>query len=73
LIATPTKAICDMIVATPNLRLQSVKAMQNYLTQDLRIDFDALKNLDKDIVRMCAETGKKKGELRLLEVLLAHR
>jgi len=26
LIATPTKAVCDMIVATPNLRLQSVKA-----------------------------------------------
>jgi len=70
LIATPTKAICDMIVATPNLRLQSVKAMQNYLTQDLRIDFDALKNLDKDIVRMCAETGKKKGGLRLLENIL---
>ena len=31
LIAEPTKAICDMIVATPNLRLQSVRAMQNYL------------------------------------------
>jgi len=66
LIATPTKAICDMIVATPNLRLQSVKAMQNYLTEDLRIDFDVLKTLDKDIVRQCIEVGKKKGELKLL-------
>jgi len=66
LIATPTKAICDMIVATPNLRLQSVKAMQNYLTEDLRIDFDVLKNLDKDIIRQCVEVGKKKGELMLL-------
>jgi len=70
LIATPTKAICDMIVTTPNLRLQSVKAMQSYLTEDLRIDFEVLKNLDKDIVRMCVEVGKKKGELiQLLKLL----
>jgi hypothetical protein len=66
LIASPTKAICDMIVATPNLRLQSVKAMQNYLTEDLRIDFDVLKTLDKDIVRECVEVGRKKGELMQL-------
>jgi len=63
LIATPTKALCDMIVATPNLRLQSVKAMQNYLIEDLRIDFDVLETLDKDIVKQCVEVGKKKTEL----------
>ncbi len=63
LIATPTKAICDMIVATPNLRLQSVKAMQKYLTENLRIEVEVLKTLDKDIVRKCVEVGKKKGEL----------
>ena len=66
LIATPTKAVCDMIVATPNLRLQSVKAMQNYLTEDLRIDFDVLKTLDREIVRQCIEVGKKKNELKWL-------
>ena len=71
LIATPTKAVCDMIVTTPNLRLQSVKAMQNYLTEDLRIDFDFLKTLDKDIVRQCVEVGKKKRELDLLLRLLS--
>ena len=69
LIATPTKAICDMIVATPNLRLQSVKAMQNYLTEDLRIDFDVLKTLDKEIVRQCIEVGRKKAELTMLSRL----
>ena len=71
LIATPTKAVCDMIVATPNLRLQSVKAMQNYLIEDLRIDFDVLKTFDKDIVRQCIEVGKKKAELELLLKLLS--
>ena len=67
LIAEPTKAICDMIIATPNLRLQSVKAMQNYLIEDLRIDFDVLKQLDKEIVRMCIEAGKKGNELKAFE------
>ena len=70
LIATPTKAVCDMVVATPNLRLQSVKAMQSYLTEDLRIDADALKTLDKSIVNQCIELGKKKNELRLLRTTL---
>jgi len=71
LIATPTKAICDMIVATPNLRLQSVKAMQSYLEEDLRVDFDAVKELDKNIVSQCVETGKKKTELEWLLKLLS--
>ena len=66
LIASPTKAICDMIVTTSNLRLQSAKAMLNYLTENLRIDFGVLKTLDKNIVRLCIEVGRKKGELRLL-------
>jgi len=66
LIAEPTKAVCDMIVATPNLRLQSVKAMQKYLTDDLRIDLDMAKGLDKNIVSQCVEIGKKKTELNVL-------
>ncbi|MDR1198255.1 MAG: hypothetical protein LBK94_04480 [Prevotellaceae bacterium] len=66
LIATPAKAVCDMIVATPNLRLQSVRAMQTYLLEDLRIDLDAIKNLDKSIVEQCIEAGKKKEELKCL-------
>lgn len=70
LIAEPTKAVCDMIVVTPNLRLQSVKAMQNYLTENLRIDFDVIMELDKNVVSQCIEAGKKKTELRYLESLL---
>jgi predicted transcriptional regulator of viral defense system len=66
LIAEPTKAVCDMIVSTPNLRLQSVKAIQNYLTEDLRIDFEVLKNMDAEIIRQCVDFGKKKNELTTL-------
>jgi hypothetical protein len=66
LLATPEKALCDLILAIPNLRLQSVKAMQVYLEEDMRIDFDMVKNLDKTIVEQCIEKGKKKLELNLL-------
>ena len=66
LIASPEKALCDLILCTNNLRLQSVKAMQNYLIEDLRIDFDILKNLDTEIIKQCIEVGKKKTELGLL-------
>jgi hypothetical protein len=62
-----------LIVATPNLRLQSVKAMQKYLTEDLRVDLEAVKNLDKSVVEQCAEAGKKKRELETLLDFLAHR
>lgn len=66
LIATPEKAICDMIVATSGLRLQSVKAMQIYLEEDLRIDLSAVEKIDVKIIRQCVEAGKKKTELEQL-------
>ncbi len=63
LIASPEKAICDMIVTTPRLRLQSVKAIQAYLEEDLRIDFSTIESLDTNIIKECIDTGKKKMEL----------
>ena len=74
MIATPEKALCDVILATPNLRLQSVKAMQVYLEDDLRVDFSALQNVGTEIVRQCSEAGRKKVELTLLlELLSEHK
>ena len=70
LLASPEKAICDMITTTPGLRLQSVKAMQTYLEEDLRMDFSSLAAFDNEIVRQCIETGKKKtGLVQLLKFL----
>jgi hypothetical protein len=66
LIAEPTKAVCDMMVITPGLRLQSVKAVQAYLEEDLRIDFSVIGSVDTGIVRQCIEVGKKKTELTYL-------
>jgi predicted transcriptional regulator of viral defense system len=70
MIATPEKALCDLILTTPNLRLQSVKAMQVYLEEDMRIDFSAVEQWNMEIVRQCVEEGRKRKELKLLERFL---
>ena len=70
LIATPEKALCDMIVETKGLKLQSIKAMQNYLEEDLRIDLSIIEHYDIDIINQCMELGSKKRELTLLYKLL---
>lgn len=70
LIAAPEKALCDMIAATPQLRIQSEKALVAYLEEDLRFDMPALENMDMNIVKECIHTGKKKEALKILLTFL---
>ncbi len=71
LAATPEKALCDLIVTTPRLRLQSTRALQVYLAEDLRMDEELFAQLDAGIIRECAATAhKKKPVLQLLTQLL---
>lgn len=70
LIATPEKALCDMIVGTTGLKIQSIKAMQLYLEEDLRIDLSVIDHYDIDIIKQCIDLGRKKRELALLYKLL---
>jgi predicted transcriptional regulator of viral defense system len=46
MVATPDKALCDLVVTTAGLRLRSIRAAQAYLIEDLRIDEAELKTLD---------------------------
>ena len=46
MVATPDKALCDLVVTTVGLRLRSIRAAQAYLLEDLRIDETELKTLD---------------------------
>jgi predicted transcriptional regulator of viral defense system len=66
LIASPEKALCDMIVATPRLYFQSVKAVGVYLEEDLRFEMEMLKDLDTSIIERCAGAGKKEKSLEYL-------
>ena len=67
LIASPEKAICDMIVATPKLRIQSAKAMREYLEEDMRIDISILEAIDFSIFDSVIATGVKRREIGLLK------
>lgn len=73
LIARPEKALCDVIVAAPRLRLQSPKAAETYLTDFLRIDPEDWRALNPDIIAECAEKAHKKNrDLATLHTLISH-
>ena len=63
LLASPEKALCDVIIYTPQLRLRSMIALQEYLRDDLRLDMDEFFKMDISIFRECALHNKKSEEL----------
>ena len=70
LIASPEKALCDFLMLSSNLRIQSSRAMKDFLENFMRVDMGVVAGFDEDIVRACIETGRKKMTLaRLLEVM----
>ena len=70
LIATPEKSLCDKIITSKNLKIQSVIAMRTYLEEDLRLDMSLLSSFDTDIIKNCLKFGRKKTELTQLLKLL---
>lgn len=59
LIATPEKALCDLVCFTPNLNLRYRKEIHDWLLNDLRFDMEALLRFDTSIMERCASVGKK--------------
>lgn len=60
LMATPEKALCDLILYDSYLPARSVKGLIRYLEEDIRFDMDELEHFDVEIIRECAEKGNKK-------------
>ena len=70
LIATPEKALCDLICYTPNLSLRSKKSLVTYLQDDLRLDWDRFLMFDASIISACLKYSKKQSILNnLLKIL----
>lgn len=63
MIASPEKALCDLITTTPNVRPRFVKSMQLFLEEDLRLDMDAFFAMDANVFRACAAVGKKRKDI----------
>jgi len=66
MMASPEKALCDLILSTSGLRLNSVKSVAEYVIHDLRIDQDSLLSLNLNIIEACALNGYKKEDMRNL-------
>lgn len=60
LMASPEKALCDLIQYDSYLPAKSVIGLIRYLEEDIRFDMDELSNFDVDIIRECREKGNKK-------------
>lgn len=66
MIASPEKALCDVILKMPQLLLRSQKDALTFLEEDLRFDTNALASLSITILQQCAEYGYKSGSIQQL-------
>jgi hypothetical protein len=71
--ASPAKALCDIVLTTKHLFVKSKKSMQRFLEEDLRIDISVLHIDDSEIIRQCADAGRRKKEMGFLAELLESR
>lgn len=70
IIASPEKALCDLIINTPNLNLRFQKDILSYIEEDLRFDMEAFYKMDISIFEQCIKMGKKKASITNLIKLL---
>lgn len=59
LMATPEKALCDLIANSPQVNLRYLKDVERFLSEDLRMDMDDFRNMDVTVFERYAEVGKK--------------
>lgn len=72
LMATPEKALCDVINFSKNLTLRSMKDVEAYLEGDIRFDTDVLDNFDLSILERCARVCRKKNSILTLIKYIKH-
>lgn len=70
MIASPEKALCDMIVTTPNLNLRYTQELIQYLEEDIRLDMDEFAKMDIKVFEACANVSKKQVTINNLIKLL---
>ena len=70
LLATPEKALCDMLLQEKHVPDQSISRLEVFFEEDMRMDLDDLRQMDGSIIRQCMETGNKKQVLANLLKLI---
>ena len=72
LIATPEKALCDLINFGKSLNFRSLKDVSIFLNDDIRLDMDRIDNLNISIIEKCAEYSRKQKSINLLTKFMKH-
>lgn len=66
LMATPEKALCDLIANSPKVNLRYFKDVELYLEEDIRMELDDFRNMDSAIFERYMKVGKKSGSINTL-------
>ena len=72
LMATPEKALCDLMIYTTGLNMRFKKELRIYLEEDLRMDMDELCRFDVNVLREIRSCSKKKNMLTQLIKLIEY-
>ncbi len=66
LIASPEKALCDLIANSSQVNLRYMKDVEHILEQDIRMDMDEFNKMDKTIFEDYIKVGKKADSISTL-------
>ena len=66
LIASPEKALWDLIANSSQVNLRYMKDVETYLEQDIRMDMDEFNKMDKTIFEDYIQVGKKADSISTL-------
>ncbi len=68
--ASPEKALCDLIIFTSGLNLRSKREILTFLQDNLRLDMEAFYKMDASIFVACAACGQKRQTLTTIANIL---
>lgn len=72
IMATPEKALCDLIANLPGINLRYRKEALEFLEENLRFDMDRVSQLNPEIFLEYAKKGKKSTSILTILKLLQH-
>lgn len=73
LMATPEKALCDLIACASKVNLRYLKDVERFLCEDLRMDMDDFLKMDVSVFERYAEVGRKATSIQTIIKYLKKR
>jgi len=70
IMASPEKALCDLIANSPNVNLRYLREAEIFLAEDIRLDMDEFAKMNPDIFEAYIAVGKKASSIKTILKLL---